>query len=48
MTENSMNSSKGRSEPKSIEAEKAVEDALSETDSDPDLDTLLRRVLDQR
>ncbi|MEC7788803.1 MAG: Holliday junction branch migration protein RuvA [Chloroflexota bacterium] len=31
-----------------IEAEKAVEDALSETDSDPDLDTLLRRVLDQR
>ena len=30
------------------EAEKAVDDALSEADSDPDLDTLLRRVLDQR
>ena len=30
-----------------VEAERAVEAALSSADSDPDLDTLLRRVLDQ-
>ena len=30
-----------------VEAERAVEAALSNADSDPDLDTLLRRVLDQ-